>query len=78
MSKQWVIVGSYLDMGTTNGIWIDEEVATFDTKQMALDYIEKSRLKSHHRHRVFKKSSLLYPYEDAYMQERMFFRIIQR
>ena len=68
----WVIIGSYMESEygyggyTGKSDWIDEKIATFDTKQMALNYIKKAELKyktkpSFNTHNTprFRKKSLL-------------------
>ena len=47
---------------------VEEEtgvVATFDTKQMANEYVEKSKLKQPHTSRKFRRKSLLWYWDDV-------------
>lgn len=76
MSDRWVVIGFY-DSRTygdceCKDTYVEEKVATFDTKKMAEDYIRKARLKTKndygdvsHNPR-FRKNSLLWTYENAW------------
>jgi hypothetical protein len=75
-SIKYVIIGYEVIHEYGYGGWTgrveakEENVATFDTRQMAVDYIEKSKLKNpKNRDRPFKKGSLLMNYESARVEE---------
>jgi len=44
-----------------------QPIAQFSSNKLAIEYLERSRLKNPTYHRRFKKTSILYTYQEAYV-----------